>query len=338
MKNLVMVKERNVFFDSLKFFLIALVILGHLIEVNVRGRFETALYNMIYTFHMPLFIFVSGYFTKRYDNDKVFLIKTLRLIETYVVFQLLFSLLSLFQNSITATMLYRPWWILWYLFSLIIWRTLIKFAPSKLLLSNWQLSLCLSVAMSLLGGFVPLGYEFSFQRTCTFFPFFVMGYICSKVKTSHIDRFLPPKLMSIFYFTIIFVALVAVNKSFSSILYGSFYYTSIYGLVGRFLQIVLGVFGGLCFMGLINGIKVPSSYVKIGSNTLFFFIYHAFFIVGIKLLVSHYEISLGIGHLIIVYFLTMTILYVLCNIHFLHYLLNPISSTYNTNNSTCRRS
>ena len=53
----IMAKQRDILFDFVKGVLIFLVVWGHVI----RGR-ESIVYHVIYSFHMPLFVFVSGYF------------------------------------------------------------------------------------------------------------------------------------------------------------------------------------------------------------------------------------------------------------------------------------
>ena len=62
-----MVRGRNTYLDFVKFVLIYLVILGHTIQMfghrsELSVWFDT-LFNTIYSFHMPLFIAISGYFT-----------------------------------------------------------------------------------------------------------------------------------------------------------------------------------------------------------------------------------------------------------------------------------
>ena len=51
--------------DSLKFILIMLVCFGHIFQIDTSGysEFSMAFYKLIYTFHVPLFAFISGYFT-----------------------------------------------------------------------------------------------------------------------------------------------------------------------------------------------------------------------------------------------------------------------------------
>ncbi|RAJ08557.1 fucose 4-O-acetylase-like acetyltransferase [Chitinophaga skermanii] len=54
--------QRNLTIDAIKGFAILLVVLGHAIQYNMPGAFDQSiLFRMIYSFHMPLFIFLSGY-------------------------------------------------------------------------------------------------------------------------------------------------------------------------------------------------------------------------------------------------------------------------------------
>lgn len=59
-----MEKNRLIEFDLLKAFAIYLVILGHVLQYVVFKSifFKDPLWCFIYTFHMPLFILISGFF------------------------------------------------------------------------------------------------------------------------------------------------------------------------------------------------------------------------------------------------------------------------------------
>ena len=72
---------RNYKFDNIKGILILLVVFAHFIEGISSTEY---VYKFIYIFHMPLFIFVSGYFGK-FDKKKLIL----HLVYPYIVFQLL---------------------------------------------------------------------------------------------------------------------------------------------------------------------------------------------------------------------------------------------------------
>lgn len=58
-------KERNHVFDALKFFAIFLVLWGHCIQYFLSSNYyDEPLYRIIYSFHMPLFMAIVGYFSK----------------------------------------------------------------------------------------------------------------------------------------------------------------------------------------------------------------------------------------------------------------------------------
>ena len=59
-------KERDYLFDNYKAFLIVLVVVGHFIEVasDDNVMMETMKW-IIFSFHMPAFVFISGYFSKK---------------------------------------------------------------------------------------------------------------------------------------------------------------------------------------------------------------------------------------------------------------------------------
>lgn len=55
-----MSKERNTQIDSLKFFLIFLVLVGHCLDIGLSSHYNSALFRFIYSFHMPVFVILSG--------------------------------------------------------------------------------------------------------------------------------------------------------------------------------------------------------------------------------------------------------------------------------------
>lgn len=61
-----MAKERLIWADSLKGWLILLVILGHAIQSTLGANCDNShLWNLIYSFHMPAFMAVSGWLAFR---------------------------------------------------------------------------------------------------------------------------------------------------------------------------------------------------------------------------------------------------------------------------------
>lgn len=77
-------------------------------------------------------------------------------------------------------LLYQPYWTLWYLFCLILWRIAVQFFPD-VVLSKKSVIVIVSVIASVVIPFIPLQYIGSFQRFFTFLPFFMIGYYMSPV-------------------------------------------------------------------------------------------------------------------------------------------------------------
>lgn len=70
-------QNREYLYDNIRGILILLVVLGHALEYfrldNKVGEF---LYVFIYLFHMPVFIFISGYFSKNLKKGRSTAVET----------------------------------------------------------------------------------------------------------------------------------------------------------------------------------------------------------------------------------------------------------------------
>lgn len=62
-------KERILWLDNLKGVLIFLVVLGHCLQFTSQNPDSDLLFNFIYLFHMPLFMFLSGYACFKLDLE-----------------------------------------------------------------------------------------------------------------------------------------------------------------------------------------------------------------------------------------------------------------------------
>lgn len=113
------IDRRNYQMDNLKCLLIFSVVFGHMLELFMgKNSPERVLYLVIYSFHMPLFAFVSGVFA-RYNPVKI----KNNMIYPYLIFQTLYLLFSNRILEKDADVQYTtPYWLLWYLFAIIVWN------------------------------------------------------------------------------------------------------------------------------------------------------------------------------------------------------------------------
>lgn len=116
---------------------------------------------------------VSGYLSKKQPTGK-FQKTESALIATLLIFELINSALGYLMGR-TLIPLFQPYWTLWYLLSLVYWRLLVQFAPSRWI-DHQYIVVIASVVLALTTPLIPIGYIASFQRTFTFLPFFMIGY------------------------------------------------------------------------------------------------------------------------------------------------------------------
>jgi len=169
---------RNLRVDAIKGFLIFLVVFGHMLEPLYNRPPFLWVYTAIYSFHMPLFVMVSGYVFSVDMPVKKLKRGIILLAEALIVFQIIRLAIPLLKGVYpTAENLVTPAWTLWYLLSLIAWR-LMSFGVYNFVKRDVRtevIVLCVSMTVAILSGFIPATTELSFQRTFVFFPFFLLG-------------------------------------------------------------------------------------------------------------------------------------------------------------------
>lgn len=191
--------QRIVLFDIAKALCIVLVVVGHYIPENSPVWYE-CLNKLIYSFHMPLFMFASGFIymatKKEGESYSKFLVKKLkRLMLPYVVVSVIVISIkmptekhALVENPVTAyayiKMLYFPeaGYFLWF-----IWALWWMFVIAPLFATKQKRLLLLGAALLLycIPPFLP--EVFCFKQFQSMLVFFMLGAVCcdwSKIATS----------------------------------------------------------------------------------------------------------------------------------------------------------
>lgn len=321
---------RDEFADSLKAILIFLVVYGHILELNIpEGSINCTIRNFIYLFHMPLFVFLSGMFSHIKDRQK-YAKSIIMLIETYLIFQFLHYLIPWpYYRALTLLdYVCYPAWTMWYLLSLAMWR-LIVYAIGETTIQNRKvLFITLSIIISIFGGYIPVGVQFSLQRTMCFMPVFICGYYC---KISDIKSVIPKvpvglamavcvcAIGGLFFF-------IKINLGY--IVYGSSsYYVNDNTIISLILRLLFFVCAIVLSVSVIRLIPANRYLADIGRHTLFIYIVHTFVASVIFWLIHRYSF---VGSTISLFLLSVIItisLYYLSKTK-LSLILNPVSNLF----------
>lgn len=279
--------------DKARIILIWLVVLGHMIELFLKANpiFDAA-YLYIYSFHMPAFIMLAGMTSPATLSKKAVDSIWAKLIYPLLVFSVLyegfhFALMGGFSEYISES---APYWILWFLLSLIFWRV------SLPLLLKFRFPLLLSLVLAVTAGLIePVDRTFSLSRTLYFLPFFVLGhtlysgFYLGRLSINFDSLMARINLISALAFMLILAAVLYAMSPYMSVrmLYGSHPYSTFdsdmtYMMALRAALLVLSMLAALAFMRIAS--RLPKLPFILPQNTLWIYLWHGFAFVAL----AHY--------------------------------------------------
>lgn len=275
-------KERNYLLDNMKALLIFLVVAGHLIEGFRPIGLPAAEYFdfWIYSFHMPAFIFVSGFLSKGYcKKGQVRAEKIAVFVVYYAIFQVLLTVVKyLFEVDLDGSSFFDPERGLWYLLAMIFYYMVIPVAeklPSYITVGGF-------LVLSVMIGMEPdADTMLSVHRIFTFAPFFFIGYYFSEnalkrfraVKTSfRIVIGLELIASSILIWAIHGVDNIPISVFYGKDNYGELNTDFIYGSVLRLEATLIGL---LMIFGLLALMSSKKSIISsVGQRSLSVYLFH----------------------------------------------------------------
>ena len=318
-------QNRNYLIDNSKGLLIFLVVLGHSLEF-IRKDYEVArlLYVFIYEFHMPVFVFISGYLSKNVEKGRRNAVRNF--LTPFLLFNIIWNLITLvgplfLRGEFTelpseqAFSFFTPGWALWYIFAMFLWKILL---PDLLKFKNiFILSIIAGIFVKLSGEF---GSYMALSRPITFAPFFLAGYYSSEEKLKRFRKFtrfnILNKVPSILILIIgVLIALIFVN--YSNIADEFFWADRSYSnfnieiFTGILLYIAVYIIGFAFVYVFINFMPENQRFLsKIGKNTLSVYFLNTYFIGSILGLTRLMSSNLGkllaliVGSLIVTFILS----------------------------------
>lgn len=218
-------------------------------------------------FHMPLFVFISGYFSHKKDTNS-FKKDVFKLLYPLVIIQILFIIEDIvLTKQFDVRRVFTPWWVMWYLMSLIYWRTILHILPIKLLRHTNEIIIA-TFCIGVISGFLPLNRFLSMQRTFAFLPFFFLGY-CMQGK----NIYLPSKYKPI---CLIFLCSSFIVPLFFPQFLGDLFFADRYidntSMFCRIFVYCMSIGMSISFICV-----CPTTYffAKQGKYTMQYYIYHA---------------------------------------------------------------
>ncbi|MBR5582907.1 MAG: acyltransferase family protein [Lachnospiraceae bacterium] len=270
-----MEKSRDYLFDNYKAFLIFLVVAGHFIGPSAASNeFLRILKWFIVSFHMPAFIFISGYFSKK---ELPLLNIVQRLAVPYFICEIIYYLWYTFvTHKATGLHLLKPKFTLWYLLALFLWRIVtpyIKKIPYHGILA------CLA---GILIGFSQMEDNFlTIPRALVYYPFYLAGTSFTKDQLSTLrSKSKNSKWLSLLIITAIAIFLCYVGLTRMQpmqVFYGRYNYLSmkqgiLEGILWRILLYAIGFLLTFAFMFLVPDRKLCISYI--GTRTMAIYLFH----------------------------------------------------------------
>lgn len=263
------VKGRDYYFDNLKALLIFLVVLGHfLLSMYYVSSFSKVAVTFIYVFHMPLFVFVTGYFSKNSKKNPF-----IWFFIPYLIFSTVYGMISLnsfFVNPLIPTFAY------WYLLSMVFW----KLGSGKLSEIKWviPITICASLVINVMPG---LSNFLSISRTITYLPFFMIGYNFKREWINKIKNIPFVFIIILIIFGVILFVFgikndfVNYNLLLRNISFDGLCISRIHGLIANvFFIFPLTVIFSVVILYFISEKKNAFSYI--GKNTIIVFLLHPF--------------------------------------------------------------
>ena len=303
--------KRYDYIDNIKGALIFLVVFCHLLANSVQySRALNTVYVFFYIFHIPLFVFVSGFLSRNGRTSDTALLKFLGLylftsMSTTVFSDAVFFLFSVRELSpgilghqmllMAKNCVFSVFLAMgpsWYLLSLILWRLITPhFKKRRVIIFSLA-------AAVLVGGVAQIEFAMSLSRTIVFYPFYLLGYFTDKelpVKFAEKTgkpavRFAAAAVLAGF-FILVFFYIKKINSqmlyAFSS--YATCGYSFIHGALWRCLILVSAAVMSLCFLILIPRRRIFTA--AWGTGSLSIYIWHIF----LMPVVANVEALAGIG-------------------------------------------
>ncbi|MGV8969460.1 MAG: acyltransferase family protein [Microbacteriaceae bacterium] len=159
--------------DNARFMCVTLVVMGHAIQRQTADSDNAlVLYLVIYSFHMPAFAIISGYFSKSGAPTARQMKRVITdILLPYFIMESIWTVVQFLVEGVDTFNPTKPSWTLWFLLALGIFRLILPY----LALMRWPLLWAVALSVGV-GYFSNVDSTFSLSRAIGILPFFVLGW------------------------------------------------------------------------------------------------------------------------------------------------------------------
>ncbi|WP_294777525.1 acyltransferase family protein [uncultured Eubacterium sp.] len=272
-------KKRIALWDNLKFLLIIFVVIGHYTQqFRADNEILQRIYVFIYSFHMPIFIFVTGLFSKKAVDEKN-IKKALPYLTCFFTTTLILFITKALLGWAPVFELFSPSGISWYLMSMFFMFLI------TMLIKDYkpQYIFVLSLIIGVMCGFVQTENPdfFTWMRTLTFYPFFCLGYISDREKIEKATNKISIKITAVIFFVAIYLLIYFYPKQANKIsrlntarhTYSELGRFAPYGWELRLLTYAISFAAIFLLISLIPRKKIKG-FTSLGERTLGIYMFH----------------------------------------------------------------
>lgn len=270
---------RDPWFDNAKMALVTLVVMGHTWTLLPATTLSDHLYDFLYAWHVPAFVFVTGYLSRSFGWEKERLWRLFRtVVVPYVIFEAALALFRIHVGGEKLDDLFAdPHWPMWYLSALFFWRLLTPiFKPIR-----GGLAVAVAVGISLIAGLYA-GDTLDLARVLGLLPFFVMGLKATPELLTRMRGRWSLKAGAVGVLVGILVLTTWTDRLANT---ESLYYRAQYDELGasdaramatRIVLLVIGALGTCAFLALVP--RVSGWFTRMGAWTLVVYLFHGFLV------------------------------------------------------------
>lgn len=260
-------------------------------------------------------------------DRKRYITGIVKILETYIVFQVIWRVYSIATGTdVTLRDWLIPFYTMWYLFSLVIWRIMIFFVAGRLK-ENPILWIAVSICISLVVGFIPLGAPLSFQRTLGFLPFFVAGYCTRNIEIDKWTRRIPIWVSILILLSSVLTLIpIEQNIKMTDVFCCAKPYLSGHQIEYMFARALFIIITFFMCVSIMRITPSNNSFSIWGKKTLFIYVYHSFATYSLFYLFQKGIIPSTFIFLLLYSAFILAVLLILSKWNVLSWVLNPMTS------------